>query len=186
MSRIDLVALAQAAVAEVLKEGAWAVDATVGNGHDTLFLARAVGAGGRVFGFDIQEPALKRSRARLGQAGLLAQFELFHSGHEWMGQHLPEAARGRIGAVMFNLGYLPGSDKERTTALPSTLAALETALGLLAPGGRITLLAYTGHPGGAQEAEGIKRWLNHQPLPWTLTVPPNRRAPPELIVIHKP
>ena len=41
------------------KEGDYAVDATLGNGHDTCFLAKIVGDNGKVFGFDIQKRQLK-------------------------------------------------------------------------------------------------------------------------------
>jgi hypothetical protein len=71
---------------------------------------------------------------------------------------LPETVRGKVRAVMFNLGYLPGGDKQRTTAIVTTLAALEQAREMLAPGGVISVLAYTGHPGGREEAEAVKAW----------------------------
>jgi len=48
MNRPKLTALAQRAWGEHLRPGAWAVDATAGNGRDTAFLAGAVGAAGRV------------------------------------------------------------------------------------------------------------------------------------------
>ena len=44
----------------VLTPGDHVIDATCGNGHDTLFLAKCVDLerGGKVFAFDIQEKAL--------------------------------------------------------------------------------------------------------------------------------
>ena len=45
--------------------GAWVVDATAGNGHDTLLLANLAGSAGRVFAFDVQTAALEATRARL-------------------------------------------------------------------------------------------------------------------------
>jgi hypothetical protein len=73
-----------------------------------------------------------------------------------MAMVLPESVAGKVKAVMFNLGYLPGGDKQRTTGSSTTLAALQASLELLAPGGMISLLAYTGHPGGREEAEQVK------------------------------
>ena len=57
-TRRPLTRIAQAAVGAALGDGARAIDATMGNGHDTLFLARAVGPQGRVIAFDVQDAAL--------------------------------------------------------------------------------------------------------------------------------
>ncbi len=160
MARGSLVQQAHHAVGAVLNPGDTAIDATVGNGHDTLFLATRVGSVGKVYGFDIQQQALDSAYRRLLQAGVASQVSLYHAGHETMGLLLPESVQGRVKAVMFNLGYLPGSDKLRTTAASTTLAALQMALGMLAPGGVISVLAYTGHPGGREEAELVKLWAS--------------------------
>lgn len=163
MTRVSLVQQAHLAVAAVVEPGDIVIDATVGNGHDTLFLATQVGVSGKVYGFDIQAAALDSAYQRLQQAGQAAQVSLYHAGHEVMAMLLPQSAAGRVKAVMFNLGYLPGGDKQRTTAASTTLAALQAALSLLAPGGVISLLAYTGHPGGREEAEQVKALLVHLP-----------------------
>ena len=141
--------LAHSLVRNALSPGGWAIDATVGNGHDTLFLAELAGATGRVFGFDIQEQALASASTRVGH---LPQVTLHHAGHERLAELLPEDARGRIAAVMFNLGYLPGDDHAVTTRSETTIAALDQALDLLAVKGLITMVLYTGHPGGKEEA----------------------------------
>ena len=57
---------------------------------------------------------------------------------------LPADAKGRITAVMFNLGYLPGEDHGITTRSETTIAALDQALGFLAARGIVTLVLYTG------------------------------------------
>ena len=146
-------------VSRCLKEGNLAVDATAGNGHDTLFLAQQVGDAGRVFAFDIQEQALQATAARLEQAGLGSRVELIHDGHEQMAANLPPHSHGRIQAVMFNLGYLPGGDKATITRAEHSLPALEQARRLLAPGGIISVLAYRGHPGGLEESLAVERAL---------------------------
>ena len=143
-------------VSRYLKEGDLAVDATAGNGYDTVFLAQQVGDGGRVFAFDIQEQALRATAARLEQSGLGSRVELIHCGHEQMAATLPPHSHGRIQAVMFNLGYLPGSDKSTVTRVEHSLPALEQARRLLAPGGIISVLAYRGHPGGLEESLAMK------------------------------
>ncbi len=158
MPSLSLVQQAHIALAEIIHQGDVVIDATVGNGHDTLFLAQCIGEHGTVYGFDIQEAALDEAYRRLMEAGLASRASLYHAGHEAMAMVLPESIRGRVKAVMFNLGYLPGGDKQRTTQIATTLTALEQAREMLAPGGTISLLAYTGHPGGREEAEAVKAW----------------------------
>lgn len=155
---------AKTVTARCLKPGAVAVDATVGNGHDTLFLARQVGPSGRVHGFDVQAEALRSTRCRLDQAGVAECVVLHQQGHESMREALPPEVHGRVQAVMFNLGYLPGgSDKTCTTHPATTLPALDAAAELLAPGGVITVVLYTGHPGGSDEAAAVRAWAEALP-----------------------
>lgn len=154
-----LTELAHDAVASVLGAGMQAIDATVGNGNDTLFLARQVGATGHVQGFDLQLAALDSAAARLRAGGVADQVTLVHAGHETMLERLPAALRGRIRAIMFNLGYLPGSDKACITRATTTLQALDQGMVLLAPEGVLSVLAYRGHDGGTEEAEAVDQWL---------------------------
>jgi predicted methyltransferase len=174
-------------LAELLGEGDTVVDATTGNGHDTLFLARQVGRRGRVYGFDVQQAALDATAARSGEGDIGAQVQLFRAGHEEMTGHLPGEIRGGIKAVLFNLGYLPGSDKRIVTRSATTVAALEGILEWLAPGGVISVLAYTGHPGGRDEAEEVKRWAAGLSDAWevTIDIPPSRgNNAPEWVLIR--
>ncbi len=145
-------------VADALSPGDRAIDATLGNGHDTLFLARCVGGDGAVLGFDVQAEALQATRARLADAGIRDPVELHHRGHEDMAAVAPEGWTGTVGAVMFNLGYLPGSDKTCITRPATTIRALDAATELLRPGGVITAVLYTGHDGGAEEARAVQQW----------------------------
>ncbi len=178
----------------VLGDGDIAVDATAGNGHDTLFLAQTVGKNGKVYGFDIQQDALDNTYQKLKTNHAEKQVALFHAGHETMPILLPEHSNGKIKAIMFNLGYLPGGDKSRTTGLSTTLAALEASLMLLVTGGRITILAYTGHPGGREETEAVKNWAKLLPTDLyttsteataVKTFAREMKFPPELIMIDK-
>lgn len=127
------------------------VDATMGNGHDTLALCRIAGPEGHVHAFDLQEEALAATKARLAEAGFFSGYTLHHKGHERM----DEAAMGPVRAVVFNLGWLPGGDKSITTRWPTTEIALKKGLGLLMPGGIITLCAYPGHPAGDEELRAL-------------------------------
>ncbi len=157
---ISLTALAHRLISEVLQPGDTAIDATVGNGHDTLFLARRVGETGHVYGFDVQQASLSTTNRRLMEQGVSAQTELFKAGHERMSEMIPKELHGRIRAIMFNLGYLPRSDKRITTIAATTLQALQSATELLAVGGRISIVAYTKHPGGEKEWLAVQGWAN--------------------------
>ncbi len=145
-------------LAQALGPGGVAVDATAGNGHDAVFLAGLVGPAGVVHCFDIQAQALAKTRALLDDAGL-AQAARFHAtGHEHLLACLPQAHRGRVGAVVFNLGYLPGGDEAVITRPETTIAALEASRQVLARGGVISVVCYTGHVGGAAEAAQVAAW----------------------------
>ena len=61
--------------------------------------------------------------------------------------------------VMFNLGYLPGGDKSKTTHWETTVAALRQSFELLAQGGIVTAVCYPGHPAGAEEANAVSRFM---------------------------
>lgn len=148
---IRITELAQEQISRVVRQGALVVDATAGNGRDTLFLARLVGPGGRVFAFDIQEGALQKTASLLEENRLAERVTLLHAGHETMSAHIEVP----VSAVMFNLGYLPGGDRAIVTRPESTRLALAASLELLRPGGLITVVLYPGHPQGKEEREII-------------------------------
>ncbi|MGQ9556640.1 MAG: tRNA (mnm(5)s(2)U34)-methyltransferase [Desulfurispora sp.] len=135
-------------VSGALYEGAVAVDATAGNGQDTVFLARQVGDSGLVYAFDVQEQAIQNTAGRLQAAGLANRVKLLQADHARLKEHVHRPVQ----AVMFNLGYLPGGDRNLVTRPPTTGPALEQALSLLAPGGRMSVVVYTGHRGAGGEA----------------------------------
>ena len=141
-----------------LYDGAWAVDATVGNGHDTVVLATAVGPSGQVFGFDLQAVAIKATRTRLETVGLADRVALFQQGHETLEEVLPPSGKGRIQVAVFNFGYLPGGDKAVITTPRTSLLAIAQAFDWLAPNGLLLLTLYPGHPGGDKEAVAIRQW----------------------------
>ena len=139
-------------IQSLLQAGDIALDCTVGNGHDTLFLADLVGPSGRVEGFDVQEEALQNASRLLGAR---PNVRLHLAGHEKLDQVLNNALQGRIRAAMFNLGYLPGSDKEIVTSPQTTLACLRSLQTWLAPGGGVSVHIYMGHSGGKSEGEAV-------------------------------
>lgn len=138
---------------EIIMPGDVVVDATVGNGLDTLFLAELVGQTGRVYGFDVQDQALATTAAKLEATGLAKQVRLLHQGHETASQVLAEEPS--IKAGIFNLGYLPKSDKTIITQSDTTLLAIESLLHKLAPQGRLIIVIYYGHEGGDQEKNAV-------------------------------
>lgn len=157
--RKSLTEQAQDKIAQVLRPGDWAIDGTVGNANDTFFLADQVGPQGQVIGFDIQELAIHRATAVLGEGQLLGRCRLLQRSHHQMRDWLPMNWIGEVRAIMFNLGYLPRGDKSIITHPETTLPALEAGLEIIAPGGRITVVAYTGHEGGMDETLAIRNWL---------------------------
>lgn len=127
------------------------IDATAGNGHDSKFLADLVGAAGKVYSFDIQKEAITETNELLEKNGLAAQVQLIMDSHANLDQYLNK----KIAAAIFNLGYLPGGNKEIITRKESTITALEKSINLLKKNGIIILVIYSGHPGGAEEKNGI-------------------------------
>ena len=140
-----------------------------------------------MFAFDNQAQAIESTKDRLAQTGLLQRVTCIHLGHESMAQYIPTPLHGRISTIVFNLGYLPGGDKSHVTLLESTLAALRQAIDLLMPKGLISIIAYTGHPGGREEAEAIKQWTRGLAKAKTnITIPPSKHnTAPEWMVITR-
>jgi glycine oxidase len=150
-----LTSVAQQSVAAVLKGGETVIDATVGNGFDTSFLAETVGKEGRVIGFDVQEQAIDSTARRL-TAGGLTNVDLREQSHAEL-RNVVEAET--VSAVMFNLGFLPRSDKTIVTKAASSTQAIAAALEVLKPHGILTILAYRGHEGGMDEYEAVDQLL---------------------------
>ena len=141
---------------EVLRPGDTVIDATLGNGHDACTLAELVGPEGRLIGFDIQPDAVERSRERLREAGLDGRCTLHAVGH----QHMKDYVTGPVRCVVFNLGWLPGGNKEITTLWETTRQAVSAALELLAPMGVCTICAYPGHAEGDHERHELGELLS--------------------------
>ena len=148
--------LARDVLRQALPAGGIAVDATMGNGHDTLFLAEQVGETGHVYAFDIQADALVSTRALLEANGVVDRVTLLHRSHADLAEAVPQEAD----AVVFNLGWLPGGDHSITTLCASTEKAVLSALELLRPGGVVTICAYPGHEEGTRELDMLVRLVS--------------------------
>ncbi|KAA9220089.1 MULTISPECIES: tRNA (mnm(5)s(2)U34)-methyltransferase [Aerococcus] len=145
-------------IKEHLQTGMTALDATIGNGHDTLLLAQRVGQSGQVYGFDLQEQAINATQTLLEKHHCQEQVRLFHDSHAKITKYLK--ADESIDLVIFNLGYLPKGDKSIITKPESTLPAIEASLSRLKPEGILLVAAYLGHPGGREEAQAIQDYLS--------------------------
>jgi predicted methyltransferase len=161
-----LTCVAHEAVAAALRPGGRAIDATAGNGHDTLLLARSVAPGGRVIAFDVQAAALEQTARRLRQAGLEGAVGLLQTGHERLAEAIPADWPGTVDAVMFNLGYLPGGDRGLVTRATTTVPALDAAAAVLSPGGLMSVMLYRHHDGAADEVAALQAWVARMPPNW--------------------
>lgn len=142
-------------VENYIEEGDICIDATAGNGNDTEFLCKMVGATGKVYAFDIQAAAIENTKERLQEAGLLERAELILDGHEKMCSYVS----CEVSAVLFNFGYLPGGDHRISTKSSTSIAAMEQALSLLKKGGVMNLCIYSGKDTGYEEKEQILSYL---------------------------
>ena len=137
-----------------MTSGSICVDATAGKGRDTALLCRLTGKAGRVLAFDIQEEAIRQTRALLEAEGLSAEVVL--DSHANLEQY---AEPGTVDCVVFNFGRLPGGDPSIFTRSDTSVAALEAALRLLKPGGVIAIALYYGGANGYGERDAVMTWL---------------------------
>jgi len=167
-------------LAQVITQEDIVVDATMGNGHDTLFLAKLAK---QVYAFDIQEQALEKTSQRLQEAGL-TNAELILQGHETVDQFVKE-----VKAAIFNLGYLPSADKSIITQPQTTLDALNKLCHMLVKGGRIAIMIYYGHEGGDIERDAVLDYVSQLPQEeYTATIYRTLNQinnPPFLVMIEK-
>jgi predicted methyltransferase len=174
-----------------LHAGNFAIDATSGNGHDSLLLAELIGTQGRLWAIDAQAQAIAATRERLRSIAHPPHIELLHADHAPTLQALAKSEPKTAHAIIFNLGYLPGSDKTVKTNADTTQIALDASSKILCDGGVLLVTAYRGHSGGGNEAQAVANWMAaHQSLGWQIeSFDPNTgqaRIPPILWVAHAP
>ncbi|MGL6106890.1 tRNA (mnm(5)s(2)U34)-methyltransferase [Romboutsia sp.] len=142
---------------EVINVGDIVVDATMGNGYDTKYLAQKVGKNGFVYSFDVQEEAIKSTKKKLEKENLQDRVKLILDGHENMDKYVKE----EVSCVVFNLGYLPRAKHQVITQPETTIKAIEFSLKLLKPHGIISIAIYTGHPGGMEEKNSVYEFVKN-------------------------
>ncbi|HRI30937.1 MAG TPA: class I SAM-dependent methyltransferase [Candidatus Kapabacteria bacterium] len=176
-------------IQQYIQQGDTVIDATCGNGHDTLFLSESVGQNGHVFAFDIQESACKATEKILQDNATFHNVTIFNQSHDSLYSSIHNQFHGHIMAVMFNLGYLPQSDKSIITQPHTTYSAIEQSCSILQSGGVITIAVYVEHNGGKDELQSVKNILSHLPSSnfsiAHLCYPYKKRSAPELFVIYK-
>jgi len=185
-------------LSEVVSPGDFAVDLTAGRGQDTLALWRMVGEQGQVVAFDIQQDALRQTQQRLLEAGATVRMvapdclslsvqpgvDLLNCCHSRYAEVIAAAPT----AIIANLGYLPGGNQQLITTSETTLEALHQALVGLTLGGRLAVVVYPGHAGGAEEAMSVDRLFStldshyYDVLQLQL---PNRTQAPGLFIAEK-
>ncbi|MGL4348479.1 MAG: class I SAM-dependent methyltransferase [Chlamydiales bacterium] len=169
------------------KEGGTFVDATCGNGRDSLYIAKTLLTpdNGRLFCIDIQSEAIYATQNLLCESvppKILQRISYHHTCHTKL-EFLPPA----IDIFVYNLGYLPGGNKLLTTNSDTTLFSLKKAMNYLSPTGIISIMSYPGHDAGKAELDSLLSFVSslsckyivgrHQ---WT-----NRFRSPELFLIKQ-
>lgn len=174
----------------LVQEGDIVIDATCGNGHDSLKLAGLALApsSGSLWALDIQEQAIKQTYQKLSSvldAATMAQVHLLQQSHASFPKSLLNES---VRLIVYNFGYLPGADKTITTKVESTLESINAGKDLIKPGGAISLTCYPGHPEGAREQEcileNIRNWV---PQIWNITEHRwlNRHHAPTLLILQR-
>ncbi|MFS1511427.1 class I SAM-dependent methyltransferase [Chengkuizengella sp. SCS-71B] len=177
-------------IQEHVKQGDIVIDATLGNGNDTLFLKKLVGDNGIVCGFDVQNTAIQNTMKRLAEAGFsLEHVHLIKNSHDKMLEILPPSMHEKVSAITFNLGYLPGGDHNIITQQETTIRALQHSLLFLEKDGIITIVVYSGHSGGEEEADAVLAWVQNLPQQYYQVLRyqflNQKNNPPYLIAILK-
>ncbi len=175
---------------QLIKPGDHAIDATCGNGHDTLKLCQLALCQheGKIYAFDRQREAIKNTESYLNQNLLPNQVEHVQFILGCHSQFPSSIIPNSIKLIVYNLGYLPGGDKTQTTETSTTLLSLQKALAIVKPGGAISVTCYPGHPEGACEEEAILKWIQTlSPLEWSACHHKwiNRRQAPSLLLLQK-
>jgi hypothetical protein len=173
---------------KIVRPGDTVVDATSGNGHDTLALAKMALTKneGRLFALDLQKDALASCETKLREHladPILSRVKLLEQCHS---QFPEEIKPGTVSLIVYNLGYLPGGDKSKTTKADTTLQSLQKALLLIQEGGCISITCYPGHSEGLLEEEKLldfamqldpsrfsichHRWVNRKKSPSLLLI----------------
>ena len=140
--------------------GETVIDGTCGNGHDTVKLSKLVGKEGKVLAFDIQDQAIKNTKALLTKENI-NNVIVIQDDHQYSYKYLPQELNQKVAGAIFNLGYLPGGNKKIITKPESTIKAVDSLAESLKVHGIICLVVYHGHPGGETEKDALLEHLKY-------------------------
>lgn len=143
----DISVIAHNIIEDFLEEKVVAIDGTLGNGHDTDFLAKNFK---KVYAFDIQEEPCKKYKEKG-----IENVQVIHDSHDKFNEYINEG----VNCIMYNLGFLPGGDKEITTQHETSLKSIQDGLEILMPGGIMAICIYRGHNEGKKEETCILEYL---------------------------
>lgn len=143
-------------IREHVQQGDICIDATAGNGNDTLVLCEEVGSTGKVFAFDIQEMAVAHTKKRLYEHQMEERADVLLESHTNMNRY---AKKETVSCIVFNFGYLPGADHNLATRKETSIEAIAQGLGLLKKGGLMSLCIYSGGDSGFAERDAILEYL---------------------------
>jgi len=168
---------------KILNLGDTVVDATCGNGYDSIFIAERIGKGGTLHCFDIQEDAIKKTKESLLKLNNAPTIFMHHNSHE----NLETLIATKVDCVIYNLGYLPTGDKTIITRPDSTIKSLISSFSILMPNGVVSIMCYLEHD-NHNEYEQIKKFLlTLNPLEYSVAETHFilRRKSPVLLLIEK-
>lgn len=153
---ISMIALAHSLWKATVRPGKDSViDATAGNGGDATVLAQllfppgtaAAASPSHLVCIDIQETACHATRAALsrvlGDDDWHASVTIYHGSHAPLS--LPPPGAAPVALVAYNLGFLPGQERETKAVLTqttTTLASLAEAVLCLRTGGLLSVMTY--------------------------------------------
>ncbi|NGX57479.1 MAG: hypothetical protein K940chlam3_00371 [Chlamydiae bacterium] len=165
--------------AKLIDGNSLVIDATCGNGYDSEFLASLKPT--HLYCLDLQQDAIDVTKSKLNDTSC----SFFQQCHSCFPNEILENS---VKLVVYNLGYLPGGNKNLTTKTETTLLSLKNAMGLLVSGGVISITCYPGHEEGTHEGKAILKWSSTlDPSQWSCCVHTftNRKKSPSLILIQK-
>ncbi len=173
----DISTIYQNIINDFIEKKLIAIDATLGNGYDTDFLSKVFN---KVYAFDVQKEAILNYKEKN-----IENVSLILDSHENFDKYIKE----NVDCIVYNLGYLPGSDKSITTKKESTLKSLESGLNLLKENGLMIIALYSGHEEGKKEKKAVLSYcenLSNKKFGVIYQQFLNRtNNPPSLVIIEK-
>lgn len=152
----NVISIVDIIIEKFVEEGFTCLDATVGNGNDTIKLSGKVGESGRVYGFDIQKTAIEITTEKLSKYGYIDRTILINDSHTKLDDYIKE----QLDFAIYNLGFLPKGNKEIVTNEKTTIESIKKALNLLKKYGILVVVSYIGHENGLDEYKAVYKYLS--------------------------